>query len=383
MALATKALARIWGSAKETVQLYYANVTSWSSKAKNYLLTRPAHLLMAVEHHQVGEGANTAQDELQMGGWHINWQDATITPEGGTQGGVFIGYRKNLNAFDACKQQTPRWTANLLRLNGRTLLLAVVYLYPGQTATSPQNRQVLAELAGLIQSLSIPYLLVGDWNLEPEQLKESQFTRRIKGHVAATGAATINTGAELDYVIHSMCLVGLVAVQRDLSVPFKPHYGLVVQLSTKDMGIEVPMLKVPTPLSACQGPRKTWQAFEVNKAPSNRKYILGRHGMVDYEATDLLAQWCKQAQDWWNSVDTAAATAERGIAYHFETQKRIPAVRDQIWTVERLNYWGALTRMVEEPCQGNKDKLSPGTERRRSILYEPTSCKPLSVKVAG
>jgi len=121
----------------------------------------------------------------------------------------------------------------------------------------------------------------------------------------------------------------------------------------------------------------------VNKAPSNRKYILGRHGMVDYEATDLLAQWCKQAQDWWNSVDTAAATAERGIAYHFETQKRIPAVRDQIWTVERLNYWGALTRMVEEPCQGNKDKLSPGTERRRSILYEPTSCKPLSVKVAG
>ena len=52
-------------SAGEVVEIYYG---TWSAKARSYFLSKKAHLLVAVGHHQVGEGSRQAQEELATGG---------------------------------------------------------------------------------------------------------------------------------------------------------------------------------------------------------------------------------------------------------------------------------------------------------------------------
>ena len=61
-----------------------------------------------------------------------------------------------------------------------------------------ENLELLAELTALVRSLDGPWVIAGDWNMPPEALAATGWTRIIKGTIVATQLPTCN-GASYDY----------------------------------------------------------------------------------------------------------------------------------------------------------------------------------------
>ncbi len=88
------------------VTFYYANVTSWSKRAQDYLVTPGSPLATAdvaaiVEHHQQGEKLKAAIKQLKKLGWRVSAEEAIDTGvaevrEGRGHGGVWIQARPHL-----------------------------------------------------------------------------------------------------------------------------------------------------------------------------------------------------------------------------------------------------------------------------------------------
>ena len=71
------------------------------------------------------------------------------------------------------------------------------------------------------------------------------------------------------------------------------------------------------------------------------------------------------AQRLWNSVDTEEHAADRGVSYKISNQPRVATVRpDQIWTVEMLNYWSTLTRMLRDYVKMSQPSQTSATRER-------------------
>jgi hypothetical protein len=136
------------------VNLYFANVTSWSHKALDYLVTEGTPMATAdvaaiVEHHKRGEALTAAIKRLHKLGWRVTAQACADTGvavhrAGQGHGGVWIQTRahlqqrgltveaKNAIQLDEHKGLETQWTARTVRMCGHDIIFAVVYLAPGE-----------------------------------------------------------------------------------------------------------------------------------------------------------------------------------------------------------------------------------------------------------
>ena len=68
-----------------------------------------------------------------------------------------------------CARSSPRnkvgrrWSACTVRLRERTVLVITAYLFAGLLLDSPENTQVLKELAALIAFHGLPTVACADW----------------------------------------------------------------------------------------------------------------------------------------------------------------------------------------------------------------------------
>ncbi|CAK8991484.1 unnamed protein product, partial [Durusdinium trenchii] len=160
-------------------------------------------------------------------GWQPVIANARCNETGGTTRGVALAFRKHLSRLDAPGNHDHRWTASIFQAKNTEMLLVILYLQVGEGPTGYTNRQVLTEVGALILTLNIPYIVMGDFNCEPEELLETTWLRRIKGNILATPDATISSGSVLDYAILSHSLWGRMELEVQHDVPWGPHYGLL------------------------------------------------------------------------------------------------------------------------------------------------------------
>ena len=94
-----------------------------------------------------------------------------------------------------------------LRLRGVDINYIQTYR---ETAVGPKgNLQRLATLAGKILGSRLPFIMVGDFNMTPEELQTTSFLGKVKASivVASEGQASCRSGRLLDYIVASNVLV--------------------------------------------------------------------------------------------------------------------------------------------------------------------------------
>ena len=74
------------------------------------------------------------------------------------------------------------WSGAIVRSRGLAILVCAVYL-TNSLGLVGENLQKLRQLADVITALGYPFLLGGDWNIEPSTLAESPWLRAINGAV--------------------------------------------------------------------------------------------------------------------------------------------------------------------------------------------------------
>ena len=86
----------------ETLQIYFANVTSWSQRAEEYLVTpsttmQASQVIAIAEHHKKGSNLVQMTKRLRKHSWHLTAVEAAHTGtaqvrEGQGHGGVMVGW---------------------------------------------------------------------------------------------------------------------------------------------------------------------------------------------------------------------------------------------------------------------------------------------------
>ena len=98
-----------------------------------------------------------------------------------------------------------------------------LYLRDTEGLNGPTNAEVLASLVAFVRTLPEPWIILGDWNLDPTEVQDSTLIQVMRGRMLATGEATCNHGAELDFGVVSRSLEVLADLSVTWAVPWKPH----------------------------------------------------------------------------------------------------------------------------------------------------------------
>ena len=108
----------------------------------------------------------------------------------------------------------------------RGVTFVTVYLEPGMRA-SGLNLWLLEVLAACILCFDGPWIAMGDWNLEPQEVSQAGWLDTVNGMVFASSAATCagGAGAVLDYFVVSEAMAHLVQqVEVIDNSPTTPHW---------------------------------------------------------------------------------------------------------------------------------------------------------------
>ena len=91
--------------------------------------------------------------------------------------------------------ERDNWSGCLVRGSSRDLVVITIYLKDGG-GLSPTNLARLGQVQGLIKSLKVPWMMVGDFNMSPQTLQSSGLIDLLEGSIitADGGASTCTTG---------------------------------------------------------------------------------------------------------------------------------------------------------------------------------------------
>ena len=127
-----------------------------------------------------------------------------------------------------------------------------VYLWSGEGLTE-RNLEVLSELARGLRRLHGPWIVGGDWNLEPVDLQRAGWIDLVGGSIAAPDCPTCG-GRTLDFFVVPKCMSPLVVqVTTILDWGPAPHHGVRLILRGRGRygaGALVRKLAKPYPVGA-------------------------------------------------------------------------------------------------------------------------------------
>ena len=94
-----------------------------------------------------------------------------------------------------------------------------------------ENVDKFAQVATCIRSYKLPFIIIGDWNMEPIELPHvwlSKLGAQVLTPSGVVGTCTLGKPSMLDYVVHSIELNGLLSLRPDLHGTTRPHASLVL-----------------------------------------------------------------------------------------------------------------------------------------------------------
>jgi hypothetical protein len=199
---------------------------------------------MVAEHHLHGQRLQALVDETAPRlGWRAHCAEARSTGKGGTSGGVGVFARRHLQvAYPGPIEQSrgQDWARVGLRLKGVTILLGAVYLQVGGATgvLEEANLERLFQLRPYLDRCALPFVLAGDWNCTPTDLKTLSWLDDLQADVVLPWdlgfTCTSGEGRVLDYWVASRSLIPPVqAAARDPEASWRPHVGIEIRLSKR------------------------------------------------------------------------------------------------------------------------------------------------------
>ena len=165
-----------------------------------------------------------------------------------------LGFKRVL--ADEPSGHGDQWVPALVRCRGIDFVFIAVYMEDG---VGPQgNMHRLQQLANFVSSLKVPWIILGDWNMEPETLEGIGWLSLIKGKVATpagtTFTCTSGSGRLLDYAVVKANCRELVELGIDGQGVWSPHMGVTCSLRVEVDKVWVTSVVRALPIPKAHGP---------------------------------------------------------------------------------------------------------------------------------
>ena len=195
----------------------------------------------------------------------------------------------------------------LIRLKGITIHLITCYFDDGCSLDDAANTEKAHAISNLIRAIKLPWLLIGDFNVPPEECGSSMFFAFLGGIILAPNVEytcynSNGVSRVLDYGIASVELAKFIELEPIYNHPFKPHIvGIKFKVHIEadlDMGW---IQRTPKEIPIAAGPRNshdTWW-WHFNKQQDFFPSIQAPWAQgADRIATIQYARWARAAESY-------------------------------------------------------------------------------------
>ena len=185
----------------------------------------------------------------------------------GTHGGILIigDQSSGLTPVEAYDHQGCGYQAFLWQATEQTILLAGVYLRTNEGIQSETNATIISRLLALLQATSHPFILIGDWQNQPNTISSTVLPSKFHFDILAPNVSMLS-GNVIDYSLIHHSLSG---TTTEWAVPWRPHALLTLHLNLEAATREFRQVQYFPPLPAVPDidfrPWTTFQsqAFEI------------------------------------------------------------------------------------------------------------------------
>ena len=145
------------------------------------------------------------------------------------------------------------WSFTVVHASGIAFVAVVVYL-DCNTGIEGANLGKLAEIGACIQRLTVPFLILADWNVSPSDLHQRGWVEKVHGVIMTPSdlefTCLSKTGSLIDYaVVDKRLLHHVVDFGMATCSPCTPHIGLMRRLQLRPKSILVRAVWQPKTLS--------------------------------------------------------------------------------------------------------------------------------------
>ena len=130
-------------------------------------------------------------------------------------------------------EEAAFWCYQIVRCKGYNVALVSVYFLPDDEAINTQTRLGITRF---LQGYRGKYMLLGDWNMSPEQLSTCGWEVPGYSQYATPGDMAVTCGmgqgTMIDYGVASQALKHGMITHVEHNVPTSPHYGVVHSIRT-------------------------------------------------------------------------------------------------------------------------------------------------------
>ena len=211
------------GNGRRAWAIDTVNASSFQS-AVNAVVLRTSADIVLLQEHRLLQGQDA---QARSRGWKSHLPPAWPTAAGRASAGVGImacgGIGLAPHADAVPHEYSPRiaaaWVGGVIRGG---IHCVSVYLRDSE-GLSEANLAILTQLAALLRSLSGPWVVGGDWNIQPQQLQESRWLDLVRGTIHATSQPTCHQSTYDFFVVSATISHSVLTVQRITDAGLSPH----------------------------------------------------------------------------------------------------------------------------------------------------------------
>ena len=322
------------------VQVSMCNVTNYGKEIEKWILTQEKPIFL-VETHLGEEKMQEKIQALCVRGRNAYGMAACPTGKGGTHGGIlFVTQQHEMtHVLDDYNEEGHGWLAVEWAFQDWQIVLVGVYMKSGDGLQGRVNSKIWARLVAFLRNLQQPYIVLGDFNEEPEEVVKTDLITRAGGEILSTHQETTTLGTEIDWAITSRHIHPVAEISTDWQVPSRPHCMIHVSLEIEFTRIKVPQLvKYPT-IPRMERPDWQWAAFV------GQDHNIDLMGQKVEDKEKRFARWASHAEAY---ILQNIEDAKIGRGQHITQEIKELVNTQKTWRWKRggMAFWGQLTSIL-------------------------------------
>ena len=335
---------------EDCCRILQANITSYRSEIRQWLVSNQWHVACLQETHQVESATEAMTSSLKAVALEP-WALPAAPTQGGSTGGLVSVSRSNYQTRFLHKhgESGKGFVFSGIRFHGWEMAIGNLYLESGVGPEGGVNPGLLAALALFLQELRIPWVVVGDWNCTHDELASSGFLQSVHGRLLAPLDATTSQGSSIDFGVVCAKLAGCVSVETEWNVPFKPHAALLFTVHKAGASLPVPQppkfVETPGENQAAGGEKDIREVLAMFEPPSQQEQDVQWGRVVAKLEADL--QMPGKGRGWCFPVKREPLVA--------------PTAPDKAWQGGKVAFWERIQLWIqqrqERPLKPSQVKL--------------------------
>jgi len=243
---------------KKTFKLFFANVTSFSKQAKDFVFSKLKEydVVLLAEMHKEGHSVLSTFRKHKLSPSY----NPPIKMNEGTHGGEIVATRAHIQAKlipkDVIDYLTSQFgplcfAAKIVIFRKVEVLFVSVYLWVSE-GLSERNNTILQTIAITARYLNLPIICFGDFNITYDEFRESGWCEKmhislLHPQVSSTLTSTSNRVIDFGFISNSIKLM-FIDIHPKLDVPWGPHIGISAEFRMRPKSISQYVQCIPKPL---------------------------------------------------------------------------------------------------------------------------------------